>query len=182
MRKAYTTESETGSSRADFLPGFTPFGGVSLKIQWKKLILCVAIPLGVGGLAALLTGESMKSFETLNKPPLSPPGWLFPIVWTILYLLMGVSSYLVLVSAKPGNLALKTYAAQLAVNFFWPIFFFKLQWYLFSFFWLLLLWCLILLTALLFRRFSKTAAFLLIPYLIWVAFAGYLNLSIYLLN
>ena len=88
-----------------------------MKIQWKKLIICIAIPLLVGGLSALLTQSSMETFEMVNKPPLSPPGWLFPVVWTILYVLMGIASYLVLTSGKPDDIALKAYGIQLAVNF-----------------------------------------------------------------
>ena len=124
----------------------------------------------------------MDLFAMVKKPPLSPPGWLFPVVWTILYLLMGFASYLVLVAEKPGRTAWKFYLAQLAFNFVWPILFFHLQMYLLSFVWLLLLWMLILVTILWFTRSSRLAGYLLIPYLLWVTFAGYLNLGIYILN
>lgn len=154
-----------------------------MKIQWKRLLLCLAIPLGVGALAGILTKDSMMQFSLLNKPPLSPPGWLFPVVWTVLFLLMGYASYLVSrsdsVQKRP---ALILYAIQLTVNFFWSIFFFNFECYLFSFLWLVLLWVLILLTIRAFRRISPTAGILLIPYLLWVTFAGYLNLAIYFLN
>lgn len=153
-----------------------------MKIQWKKLVLCLLLPLAVGGLAGFLTRNNMSIFDTLQKPPFSPPGWLFPVVWTILYLLMGFASYLVLVSDKPGQTAWKLYGIQLIFNFFWPIFFFNMEQYLLSFIWLLLLWLLILATILWFYRSSKLAGYLLIPYLLWVTFAGYLNLGIYLLN
>ncbi len=153
-----------------------------MKIQWKKLFLCIVLPLAVGGLSALLTRGSMDTFQTLNKPTLSPPGWLFPIAWTILYTLMGIASYLVLTSAKPNRAALTVYGIQLVFNFFWPIFFFNLEAYLFSFVWLSILWILILITMILFFRISKPAGYLMIPYLLWVTFAGYLNLYIYLLN
>lgn len=153
-----------------------------MKIQWKKLILCLIIPLAVGGLSALLTQNGMKSFETLTKPPFSPPGWLFPIVWTILYLLMGFTSYLVLISGKQSTLGILAYSAQLFFNFLWSIYFFNQEMYLFSFIWLVVLWLLILATTILFYRNTKTAGYMLIPYLLWVAFAGYLNLGIYLLN
>lgn len=151
----------------------------------KTLLTAIAIPLLTGALAALLTRESMTAFMQQNKPPLSPPGILFPIVWTILYTLMGISSYLVFSSdttKEDINDALSVYALQLFVNFCWSIIFFRLEWYLFAFCWLLLLWALILYTILLFYRISKPAAYLLIPYLLWVTFAGYLNLGIYLLN
>ena len=156
-----------------------------MQINKKALFVAIVIPLLVGALAAFLTADSMTAFMQLNKPPLSPPGFLFPIVWTILYTLMGIASYPVYSSnAKQEDIndALTVYGLQLVVNFFWSIIFFNLEWYLFAFFWLLLLWVLILYTILLFYRISKPAAYLLIPYLIWVTFAGYLNLGIYLLN
>lgn len=124
----------------------------------------------------------METFEMVNKPPLSPPGWLFPVVWTILYVLMGIASYLVLTSGKPDDIALKAYGIQLAVNFMWPILFFNLNLYLFSFIWLVALWLLVYQTIRLFWPASKTAGALMIPYLLWITFAGYLNLGIYFLN
>lgn len=117
-----------------------------MKIQFKKLIFCIAIPLAVGGISALLTSNTMETFSTINKPPLSPPAWLFPVVWTILYVLMGIASYLVLTSEKPNRDALTTYAIQLAFNFFWSIIFFNFELYLLAFIWLVLLWLLILKT------------------------------------
>lgn len=152
------------------------------KIQWKLFIICVLIPLAVGGLSALLSGGGMEAFKSLNKPPLSPPGWLFPVVWTILYILMGIASYLVITSDKPNPRGLLLYVVQLVFNFLWSILFFNKQLYLFSFIWLVILWLLILATTMLFYRSSKTAGYLMIPYLVWVAFAGYLNFGIYLLN
>lgn len=153
-----------------------------MNIQWKNLITCLAIPLAVGSLSSLLTRSSMETFETISKPALAPPGFLFPAVWTILYILMGIASYLVLTSGKPNDTALTVYGIQLAFNFFWPIIFFNLGLYLFAFLWLVLLWLLILITAVLFCQISKPAGYLMLPYLLWVTFAGYLNLSIYLLN
>lgn len=124
----------------------------------------------------------METFEAISKPALAPPGFLFPAVWTILYILMGIASYLVLTSGRPNDTALTVYGIQLAFNFFWPIIFFNLGLYLFAFLWLVLLWLLILITAVLFCQISKPAGYLMLPYLLWVTFAGYLNLSIYLLN
>lgn len=152
------------------------------KTNWKKLIVCVAIPLAAGALSALLSGGGMETFKSLEKPPLSPPGWLFPIVWSVLYILMGIASYLVLESKNPSPTGLFFYALQLIFNFFWSILFFSRQMYLFAFVWLVILWLLILLTTVSFFKSSKTAGYLMIPYLIWVAFAGYLNYGIYLLN
>lgn len=153
-----------------------------MKIQWKKLISCLAIPLAAGGLSALLTRGSMESFEALNKPPLSPPGWLFPVVWTVLFVLMGIASYLAAVSGGPNRTALAVYGVQLLFNFVWPLLFFRLAQYLPAFIWLVILWVLILVTAVFFYRISKPAGYLMLPYLAWVAFAGYLNLAIFLLN
>ena len=127
----------------------------------------------------------MAMFDLLTKPPLSPPGWLFPLVWTILYTLMGLASYLVFTSQKDRNeikLALQIYTLQLAFNFFWTILFFNFELYFFAFFWLLALLALIILTTILFYKVSKPAAYLMIPYIIWVTFAAYLNLGIALLN
>lgn len=153
-----------------------------MKVEWKKLLVCLAIPLAVGGLAGFLTRGGMETFQSLKKPAISPPGWLFPVVWTILYILMGIACYLVLTSGKANRSALIAYGIQLIVNFFWPILFFSFEAYLLSFIWLVILWMLILVTMLLFYNISKPAGYLLIPYFLWVTFAGYLNLSIYLLN
>ena len=156
-----------------------------MKINWKTLIFFVAIPLLVGGVASLISRESMAMFELLTKPPLSPQGWVFPVVWTILYTLMGLASYLVFTSQKDQDeikLALQIYTLQLAFNFFWTILFFNFELYFFAFFWLLALLALIILTTILFYKVSKPAAYLMIPYIIWVTFAAYLNLGIALLN
>lgn len=151
--------------------------------KFKTLILCILIPLLTGILSALISNESMQVFSQINKPPLSPPGFLFPIVWTILYILMGIASYIVVISNDHRtDSALRVYGLQLFFNFFWSIFFFNLEWYLFSFLWLIVLWLLILLTIIRFSQINKTAGLLMIPYLLWVSFAGYLNLGIYLLN
>ena len=155
-----------------------------MKLQPKKLLLYLSIPLAVGGLATLLSG-GMGEFRNLRQPPLSPPGWLFPIVWTILYLLMGYASYRVAVSDAPRDVrrrALTLYGVQLFLNFLWPILFFGLEWRLAAFFLLLLLWLAILLTQRFFNNIDETAGDLLLPYLLWVTFAGYLNLGVYLLN
>ncbi len=156
-----------------------------MKIMWKKLLLCLAVPLGVGGLSALLTGGSMASYSQMRQPPFAPPGWLFPVVWTVLYLLMGYASYRVLISGadeKKIIRALRLYGAQLAVNFLWPLVFFGLEWYLVAFFVLLVLWALIYLTIWAFSDIDQLAGDLLLPYILWVTFAAYLNVGAYLLN
>ena len=155
------------------------------EIKWKLLIPAVLLPLTVGGLAALLTGSAMDNYSQVTRPPLSPPGWLFLLAWSLLYILMGISSYIVATSSVSGERrerALCVYALQLAVNFAWPIIFFKLSAYGAAFFWLLLLVVLVLITILLFWHISKTAGKLLLPYLLWLLFALYLNLGVWLLN
>ncbi|MDD3347813.1 TspO/MBR family protein [Oscillibacter sp.] len=156
-----------------------------MKIHWKTLLACILLPVATGAVAGGLTRGSMETFRNLNQPPLSPPGWLFPVVWTILYVLMGLASYLAITSDAPQEqitAALKIYGLQLAVNFFWSLLFFNLGRYCLAFFWLLLLWVLISINLAQFRAVTPKAAWLLVPYLGWVSFAGYLNLSICLLN
>lgn len=158
---------------------------MKVKIDKKDYLKSIGIPLLTGATAALLTGSGMKMFESLNQPPLSPPGWLFPIVWTILYILMGTAYYLINHTGENRKIveeANTIYALQLLANFIWPILFFGFGWYFFAFVWLIILWVLILVTMLMFSRISKKAAVLLIPYLLWVTFAGYLNLGIWWLN
>ncbi len=154
--------------------------------MWKKIkpyVISIAIALAVGALSGFLSMEGMENFETFNQPPLSPPGILFPIVWTILYTLMGISSAIVWQKGKGRNgRALFIYALQLAVNFFWSLIFFNLNAFLFAFIWLLLLFVLIVLMIIEFYKIDKTAAYLQIPYLLWVSFAGYLTFMTYLLN
>ena len=156
-----------------------------MKPKYKLLVICIAIPLFAGALSAFITRNSMATFQLLNKPPLTPPSILFPIVWTILYTLMGIASYFVLTSK--GNVsdistALTAYGLQLFLNILWPIFFFQFDLYLFSFFVIVVLWLFIVRTIRLFYNISKISAYLLIPYLIWVTFAAYLNLGFVVLN
>ena len=156
-----------------------------MKIKWTELLTCLLIPLSVGAVSGIVSGGGIDGFDSMIKPPLSPPSWLFPIVWTLLFILMGIASYLVLVSgAEKDDIirALTFYGIQLFFNFFWSIIFFNLQWYLVAFVWLVVLWILIVTTTVLFYRISKPAGYLMIPYILWVAFAGYLNFAIFLLN
>ena len=155
-----------------------------MKLNWKKLLIFLAIPLATGGFAALLSG-GMADYRMLNQPPLSPPGWAFPVVWTILYLAMGYASYRIAqtnASKQARQKALLVYGIQLFLNFLWPIVFFGMHRYLAAFFLLIALWLMIFLTIHLFSKPDSTAADLLIPYLLWVTFALYLNLGVYLLN
>ena len=151
-------------------------------IHWKNLITAIAIPLAVGGLSAWITKDGMKAFEAVAQPPLTPPMLVFPVVWSILFVLMGIASYLVVMKKDEDTRALTLYAIQLLFNFFWSIWFFNLGWYLFAFLWLVALWVLILATLRAFAKISSAAGCLLLPYLIWVGFAGYLNLGVWWLN
>lgn len=153
------------------------------KIDWKKLGISLAISLGTGIISALITMPAMDAFALIEKPPLTPPDFLFPIVWTILFTLMGISSYIIYkANDEHSKTSLAIYGLQLIVNFFWPIFFFNLQAYLFSFIWILLLWVLIIVMIYQFSKTSKIAALLQVPYFLWVTFAAYLNFGVYLLN
>lgn len=149
-------------------------------VNLKRLILYIGAPLVGAGLSSLI---ARPSFDGLIKPPLTPPAWLFPVVWTILYILMGYAAYRVASSAD-GNKsgALQTWWLQLGVNLLWLIAFFALEWRLFAFFWLLLLVVLVGRTILRFAPLDRVAAILLYPYLAWCGFATYLNLGFYLLN
>ncbi|MBQ2846834.1 MAG: tryptophan-rich sensory protein [Clostridia bacterium] len=152
----------------------------------KNHIISIAIALGVGGLSALLTMGNMDLYSEIVKPALAPPSILFPIVWTILYTLMGISSAMVYkereLKTAETNRALIVYAFNLFLNFFWSIIFFNMRAFLLAFIWLIALWVVILIMIIKFYRIKPLAGILQIPYLLWVTFAGYLNLSIYLLN
>ena len=152
----------------------------------KKIItyaVSIAVALGVGSLSALATSGGMDIYSSVEAPPLSPPSIVFPIVWTILFTLMGISSARVFIAnGYKWNNALTVYVIQLAVNFLWSIIFFNMRAFLFAFIWLILLWILIIVMIRGFYKYDKIATYLQIPYLLWVTFAGYLNVGIYWLN
>ena len=155
--------------------------------MWEKYRPYVgfsAAALAVGGISALLTGSGMQDFAALNQPPLSPPGGLFRVVWTLLYVLMGVGMAIVgrKTSGRERRRATEAWALQLAVNFFWTILFFRLEARLLAFFWLVLLLALAARMTRIFSEHSDLAAKLQIPYLVWLVFAGYLNLAVWFLN
>ena len=136
------------------------------------------------GLGALL-GGSMDDFETVNKPSFSPPGFLFPIVWTILYILMGISSYLVCVNKtdkKFVDRACVIYVLQLIVNVLWTPIFFRFKLYFVAFLWILLLIALVVFMIIKFYKIKPLAGLLQVPYLLWLIFASILNFSIFMLN
>lgn len=147
----------------------------------KVYIKSILIPVLVGGIVGWLISSSID-YNSLQKPPLAPPSIVFPIVWTILYVLMGVS-YGILKSNDLTNADIdKIYYLQLGVNAFWSIFFFLLKWRLFSSIWIVFLAVLVAVMIYKFYKQNKTAGLLQIPYLLWVLFATYLNIGIYLLN
>ena len=154
-----------------------------MKIRNKSaLIISILIPLTVGTMSALFSGN-MSSYSILNKPAFSPPGFIFPVVWTILYILMGASSYIVYFSNSSNkSKALLLYCIQLFFNFCWSIIFFGLDLFLFAFIWLIALIFIIIIMIRQFLIVNPLSAYLQIPYLIWRIFAAYLNFSIFLLN
>lgn len=152
-------------------------------IKLKSLLINLLITLGGGAVVALLTRESMEVYANLQQPPLAPPGIVFPIVWTILYTLMGISAYMITESgSKLKNKALTVYGIQLFLNFIWPLVFFNGQMFLAAFVILMALWIMVLWMIGIFYKINPVAAFLQIPYAIWLTFAAYLNLGVYLLN
>ena len=157
-----------------------------MKEKIKTYAFFVVTTLAVGGLSALLTKNNMSSFEQLEKGPIDVPPIVFPIVWTILFILMGISAAMVFEKSRERGEysvpALRTYVLQLVVNFFWSIIFFNMQNYLFAFVWLILLWVLVSVMIFRFEKISPVAAYLQVPYFLWVTFAGYLNFMIWILN
>ena len=154
------------------------------KNKIRSYILFVALTEGVGALAGALTRQGVKASANIPKSPLTPPGAVFPVVWSVLFALLGVGAARIYETpASPRrSQALRLFAVQLAVNFVWSPLYFSARAYGFAFFWLCLLWVLILLMILSWRRLDRTAAALQLPYLLWTAFAGYLNLTTWLLN
>lgn len=157
--------------------------------MWQKIkpyAVSIAIALAVGGLSAWLTSGNMELYASLRQPPLAPPGIVFPIVWTILFILMGFGAADVYVRREQQKIAadnaLAVYAVNLVVNFLWSILFFHYRAFGFSFFWLIFLTAIVVKMIFSFYRVSPRAAYLQIPYLIWLSFAGYLNCAIWLLN
>lgn len=155
------------------------------KINWKVLLLSLLISVGSGQVSGLLTNSSMEIYiNDVVKPPLSPPpGAVFPIVWSVLFVLMGISAYMVYMTISPyRRRALTLYIAQLIFNFFWMIIFFNARNYVFAFIWLAVLWLMVFFMIRSMRLVKPAAGNLQIPYLVWLTFAGYLNFAIILLN
>lgn len=156
-----------------------------MKNKWKSIVLWVLLSEAVGALSGWLTREATQIYNmTIQKPPLSPPEWVFPVVWGVLYALMGIGAGLV--ASEPPSVqrsrGLNLMVAQLVINFFWPLLFFNAQAFGFSLLWLLLLWFLVLWMIIAFRKTVPLAAWLQIPYLLWLTFAVYLNAGVWYLN
>lgn len=150
---------------------------------WRSLIALIVGTLGAGALVGFLTQRNSTFYQCLNKPAFSPPGWLFPVAWTLLYAAMAIAMWFVLKAQSPDRfILLGLYIAQLAVNFVWPYLFFVQQALGLAFFWLMLLWMLAGIMLYQFWRESSVAGYLLIPYQLWLTFAAVLNFSIAQLN
>ena len=156
-----------------------------MKEKIKSYVISILIAIGVGALSAFFTRNNMDIYSQIITPLLAPPPILFPIVWTVLYILMGISAAMIYNSSAPESkkrAALYTYALSLIVNFFWSLIFFNMRAFLLAFVWIVLLFYLIIKTIIQYYKINRLAAYLQIPYALWVAFAGYLNFSIWILN
>ncbi len=150
----------------------------------KSIIIFLAVTIAVGLLASYLIMDYTDRYLILQKPEAAPPKWIFPVAWSILYILMGIAGGLAYCTA--GNDQKKNviilYGLQLFVNFLWPVFFFRAGNIMLAFYALLFLWVIVLANILLYAKINRYSAYLFAPYIIWVSFAAYLNYSIYLLN
>lgn len=155
-----------------------------------RIALCILVPLGGGFIISMFTRDTMEKFGSFNQPPLAPPAWLFPVAWTILYILMGIASYLIYAKYRDGKKAEKSlakaglivYGVQLALNFIWTPLFFTGGLYWVAFAVLALMWIAEIVLLVLSFKTSRAAFWCLLPYLLWTTFAGYLNIGIAVLN
>lgn len=152
-------------------------------MRLKELFISVGISVGVGLISAFLTMNNQNIYDVINVPSFSPPAFLFPIVWTVLYILMGISSYIIYNSNDSDRFdALKIYGVQLFINFFWSLIFFNLKNFKFALIWIILLLFSIIIMIYRFYKINKVTGLLNIPYLLWVMFASVLNFYIVILN
>lgn len=149
--------------------------------KFKLYAKTILLPVILGSIVGFIISGSMD-YNQLEQPPLSPPAWLFPIVWTILYILMGISFAILKEKGLDDSEASRIYYAQLIANLAWPIVFFVFKWRLFAFFWLLLLIGLVAKMIIEFYKRNNLSGILQIPYIVWLIYAAYLNLGVYLLN
>ncbi len=155
------------------------------KFNIQGAFISAGIALLIGFLSSIFAGNAGEIYGTLELPPYSPPTWLFGVVWSILYILMGIAAYLVYITpsnAEDKRNALFTYALQLLVNFSWSIVFFRFQAYGAAVLVLALLLFLVALTLMFFYKINKIAAYLILPYFIWLLIAYYLNVGVFVLN
>lgn len=155
------------------------------KIRVFPLVIAILIPISVGAFSALLTAGDMTLYGTVNHPPLAPPGWLFPIAWTILYVLMGLASYQVYTSdadSEQKRKALLFFASQLVMNLFWSTLFFTYGRYLISLIWLIAMWVLTLICVIRFYKIRRSAGLMMGVLLLWTTFAAYLNMAYYIMS
>ena len=168
-------------------PAYTVTGAkysMTKKINWLQLVTIVLATQLIGVLGSLFSGSIGQLYTSYIKPPLSPPGWLFGVIWPVLYLLMAIAAYLIYQAplTEERKRAITLYWAQLIVNFIWPIVFFRFEWYWIAVAVIVLLDVLVLLTTISFYRIKKAAGYLMLPYLLWILFATYLNVGIAVLN
>lgn len=150
-----------------------------MKIQWKALVISLALSLGTGFLSSILTPGIRETYAQLYRPPLAPPGWVFPVVWTVLFILMGFAAYFVYTAeSEQKDFALKLYLIQLLFNLSWSVIFFRWGAYLVAFLWLVILWFMVFTLVKKFGEIDELSGKLMVPYLIWLTFAAYLNLSV----
>jgi tryptophan-rich sensory protein len=151
-----------------------------------QLILCLFVPLAIGGLSGYFTGNEVNGewYINLVKPAINPPAWVFGPVWTLLYLLMGVSLFMIVTAEKSEQrtTALLIFSAQIFLNFWWSILFFSFHWLLISIIEIVVLWGFIVAMIITFRKIKPIAAYLQIPYLLWVSFATILNIAFWWVN
>lgn len=151
-----------------------------MKNKWI-LVKNIVIPIALGGLVGLIISQFMD-YNTLQKPPLSPPGFIFGIVWSILYLLMGIAYGMLVYKGKSDAEVSKIYWTQLIVNLIWPILFFVFKLRLFSSIWIIILLILVISMVIKFYKKDKIIGYSQIPYLLWIMLATYLNIGVYILN
>lgn len=153
-------------------------------VNWKVLLFSLAISLGGGAITSFFTMGSQSLYNKLNLPEFSPPSYIFPTVWTILYILMAISSYIIYLSddTQDRRKALFLYITQLGMSFVWPFIFFKGTMFWFAFVWLIAMFFIILYMIKLFYDINPKAAYLQIPYVVWLIFAGYLNFMVATIN
>ena len=168
-----------------FFRGIISLLKVNNKINFLSLIINIIIPVGGGALVGYITRTAVESYRTLNKPSFSPPAIVFPIVWTILYILMGIAAYRIYNKTKDREIKGDEYffyLVQLLFNFGWSFIFFSFKLYGLAFLWLIILLVLVVITTIKFFKVDKKAGLLMIPYILWLAFAAVLNYYVWMLN